>query len=56
MPDKGKHPEGTYDIPHDVIMRFFESERQGNNWKKNKNFNQDGIPSLFSQYFNPFSD
>jgi hypothetical protein len=56
VPDKGKHPEGTYDIPHDVIMRFFESERQGNNWKKHKNFNQDGIPSLFSQYFHPFSD
>ena len=56
VPDKGKHPEGTYDIPHDVIMRFFESKRQGYNWKKHKNFNQDGIPSLFSQYFHPFSD
>lgn len=56
VPDKGKHPEGTYDIPHDVIMRFFESKRQGYNWKKHKNFKQDGIPSLLRQYFDPTTE
>ena len=56
VPDKGKHPEGTYDIPHDVIMRFFESKRQGYNWKKHKNFKQDGIPRLLRQYFDPTTE
>lgn len=56
VPDKGKHPEGTYDIPHDVIMRFFESKRKGYNWKKHKNFKQDGIPSLLRQYFDPTTE
>lgn len=56
VPDKGKHPEGTYDIPNDVMMRFFELKRQDSNWIKDNYFKQDGIPSLLTQYFNPFTD
>ena len=56
VPDKGKHPEGTYDIPNDVMMHFFELQRQDNNWNKNNYFKKDGIPSLLMQYFNPISD
>ena len=52
IPKKGSHPEGYYLIPKNMILTFILSKRQGsNNWIKNANFHQDGIPSTLRGYF-----
>jgi len=51
-PNKGKHPKGVYVVPNSFIIDFIEVKRNSNNWKKNKNFHQDGIPKQLRNYFN----
>lgn len=50
-PKKGKHPEGHYSIPNNIIVCFIESKIDSYNWEKNKNFHQDGVPKDLKNYF-----
>ena len=50
-PLKGKHPKGIYHLPHEIALRFIESKRGQYNWKKNKNFHQDSVPTAIADYF-----
>lgn len=51
IPKKGKHPKGTYHLPHEVALSFIESKRNQYNWEKNQNFHQEVVPSALVQYF-----
>jgi len=56
-PIRGKHPQGYYFLPNDIAIKFIESKRKDENsewrynWKKNKNYHQDGIPKALRDYF-----
>ena len=55
-PNRGKHPNGYYLIPNDIIVTFIEGKKVKNgeptyNWQRHNNFKQDGIPKALKEYF-----
>lgn len=50
-PRQGYHPRGIYHIPNTVALNFIKVKQQDYNWKKNKNFHQDTIPTDLRDYF-----
>lgn len=51
IPKQGKHPSGYYFIPNKIALNFIKIKQQDYNWKKNKNFHQDTVPSDLRDYF-----
>ncbi|MDB9701134.1 hypothetical protein OAA53_00225 [Salibacteraceae bacterium] len=52
-PRKGKHPRGSYFIPHNAALSFIEGKRNTLNWDTYQDFKQDGIPRDLQPFFHP---
>ena len=52
-PRKGKHPRGSYFIPHNAALSFIEGKRNTPNWDTYQDFKQDGIPRDLRPFFHP---
>ena len=52
-PRKGKHPIGTYFIPHNAALSFIKGKRNTPNWNTYQDFKQDGIPRDLRPFFHP---
>jgi hypothetical protein len=50
-PKQGNHQRGYYLIPNNVAINFIRVKQQDYNWKKNKNFHQDTVPTDLRDFF-----